>query len=280
MSISEALDSFFGVNGSLGVSKCRREKTKAGYVIKSAFMFQPEPEVENLDEEEEKEPPRNFTPQQLLYYDGKPDKDGEVKPVYLSVNGIVFDMSKGRDFYGPGGPYERFAGHECGMALAKMSFDDQHLDNLAGCASLNFGEKTELDNWIEKFQYYRNYPIVGRLVPTLPAQKEWTVEDMTQANQGKTPEGYATAPIYIAAKGKVFDMSFGGVTFYGPEGPYRKFAGRDASRALAKMSLDEADLQNPDLSDVTEKEMKVLDDWVRKFEQAKGYPIVGTFKKK
>lgn len=72
----------------------------------------------NLDKEqddEDKEPPRNFTQKQLREFDGTPDKDGNDKPVYLSVNGIVFDMSKGRNFYGPGGPYEKFAGRECGV---------------------------------------------------------------------------------------------------------------------------------------------------------------------
>ena len=221
----------------------------AGYTIAQNLLFartDPAPAVdtaekENEEEEDDTEPPRNFTAKQLLYFDGKPDKDGDDKPVYLSVNGIVFDMSTGRNFYGPGGPYEAFAGHECGVALAKMSFDKEHLDNLEGCAKLNFGEKTELDNWIEKFQYYRNYPIVGRLVASLP-NKEWTLEEMATAN-AETPEGYAAAPIYVAVKGKVvrivcdsscfsklsnhlffsynvyfvqqYDMSFGGVSFYG-----------------------------------------------------------------
>lgn len=67
------------------------------------------------EEAEEPEPPRNFTPKQLREFNGTPDKDGNDKPVYLSVNGIVFDMTKGRDFYGPGGPYEKFAGRECGV---------------------------------------------------------------------------------------------------------------------------------------------------------------------
>ena len=160
-----------------------------------------------------------------------------------------------------------------------MSFDEAHLDDLAGCLKLNHGERMELENWIEKFQYYRNYPVLGRLVPNLPEKKEWTVEEMAKANNDATPEGYATAPIYVAAKGKVFDMSFGGVTFYGPGGPYNRFAGRDASRALAKMSLDAADLDNPRIDDLEEKQIKILDDWVQKFEHSKGYPIVGKLKK-
>eukprot|EP00568_Trieres_chinensis_P003690 CAMPEP_0183308894 /NCGR_PEP_ID=MMETSP0160_2-20130417/22874_1 /TAXON_ID=2839 ORGANISM="Odontella Sinensis, Strain Grunow 1884" /NCGR_SAMPLE_ID=MMETSP0160_2 /ASSEMBLY_ACC=CAM_ASM_000250 /LENGTH=272 /DNA_ID=CAMNT_0025472809 /DNA_START=63 /DNA_END=878 /DNA_ORIENTATION=+ len=221
---------------------------------------------ESVEEEDEAEPPRNFTAAQLKYFDGKPDpKTEETKPVYLSVNGIVFDVSEGRNFYGPGGPYELFAGHECGVALAKMSFDTTHIDDLKGCQSLNFGEKNELDGWIEKFQYWRGYQVKGRLVPddALPAAERIITKEELEKNDGTgdTPEGYATAPIYLAAQGKVFDVSFGGVTFYGEGGSYNRFAGKDASRALAKMSFDPEDTINTDTSDLTEKEKKVLNDW-------------------
>lgn len=62
--------------------------------------------VPTEEEEEKPDPPRNFTTKQLRYFDGT--KEGnEDKPVYLSVSGIVFDVSHGRDFYGPEGPYEK-----------------------------------------------------------------------------------------------------------------------------------------------------------------------------
>ena len=60
------------------------------------------------NDDDKPDPPRNFTLEQLLQYDGaKDEKSNEDKPVYLSLNGIVFDVSKGRAFYGPGGPYEK-----------------------------------------------------------------------------------------------------------------------------------------------------------------------------
>jgi membrane-associated progesterone receptor component len=242
------------------------------------------PKVE--EEEEEADPPRNFTTHQLRNFDGTKDKDGIDKPVYLSVKGIVFEMSEGRNFYGPEGPYAKFAGRECGMALAKMSFDEEHLDNLAGCQDLNFGERTELDNWIEKFQFYRCYPIKGKLVPdaSLPdPNRELTAADLApytgELAEADLPEGYAAAPIYVGARDKVYDVSFGGTTFYGVGGPYHKFAGRDASRSLAKMSLDIADLENPDISALTEKEDKVLNDWIKTFAERKTYPVVGKLKR-
>lgn len=61
----------------------------------------------NATEEEEKPLPRNFTTKQLAYFDGTIDeKSGENKPVYLSVNGTVFDVSDGRNFYGPDGEFD------------------------------------------------------------------------------------------------------------------------------------------------------------------------------
>jgi hypothetical protein len=122
------------------------------------------------------------------------------------------------------GPYEMFCGKECGVALAKMSFEAKHIGDLKGCSDLNFGEKTELEGWIEKFTFYRNYPIKGRLVADdyyLKGLQDQvlTTEEMTIHTGGedkdKIPEGYATAPIYIGAGDKVYDVSFGGVEFYG-----------------------------------------------------------------
>lgn len=227
--------------------------------------------------EEEPDPPRNFTLEQLHYFDGTKDERQHDKEVYLSLNGIVFDVSKGRDFYGPGGPYEKFAGHECGIALAKMSFDMEYIDNLKGCNELGFGERNELDNWISKFLDYRQYPIKGKLIIDLPdPDRILTISDIEQnKGTGVIPDGYAAAPIYIGAAGKVFDMSFGGITFYGHDGPYNKFAGRNASRALGKMSLDVIDLDNYSIDDFTEKETKIMNDWVKTFEERKKYPIVG-----
>lgn len=232
-------------------------------------------------DEDEPDPPRNFTAAQLRYFDGTKDaKTGDLKPVYLSLNGTVFDVSEGRDFYGAGGPYELFAGRECGVALAKMSFDTKYLNDLEGCTtSLNHGERMELENWIEKFTHYRRYPILGRLVPDdmLPSPNRIVSKEELAINDGsgKVPEGYAAAPIYLGAGDKIYDASFGGVSFYGPGCAYNRFAGRDASRALAKMSFEPEDTENPDVSDLTEKELKILSDWIKTFEERKQYPVVG-----
>ena len=83
-------------------------------------------------------------------------------------------------------------------------------------------------------------------------------------NQGK---------IYVAIKTFVYDVTEA-KDFYGPGEAYHCFAGRDASRALAKLSFEEAELANGDLSDLSAAELDQLGDWVGKFEM-KRYPVVG-----
>jgi membrane-associated progesterone receptor component len=58
----------------------------------------------------------------------------------------------------------------------------------------------------------------------------------------------------------------------GAGGPYNCFAGIDCSRALAKVSLDAADL-NARCADLYAAERDVLNDWVAKFQDK--YPYVG-----
>ena len=273
----------FAANHFMSIREQKRFLQQAQDNARRRGMVQQNENLEDVDDDGP-DPPRNFTVDQLRFFDGKVDeKTGENKPVYFAVNGTVFDVSDGRDFYGPGGPYELFAGHECGVALAKFSFDDTYLDDYEGCKNLNFGEKEELNNWVEKFTHCRMYPILGKLIPDklLPdSNRILTKEDIAKCDgTGDAPEGYAFPPIYVAAGEKVYDMSFGGVTFYGPNCSYHRFAGKDASRALAKMSFDPSDTANSDTSDLTEKELKVLSDWITTFETRKNYPCVGRIQK-
>ncbi|XP_058203539.1 probable steroid-binding protein 3 [Rhododendron vialii] len=95
---------------------------------------------------------------------------------------------------------------------------------------------------------------------------ELTLQQLKQYD-GTNP----SKPIYLAMKGRIFDVTTG-KSFYGPGGDYAMFAGKDASRALAKMSKDEDDVVGS-LHGLSDKEMGVLNDWEKKFEAK--YPIVG-----
>ena len=66
-------------------------------------------------------------------------------------------------------------------------------------------------------------------------------------------------PLLLAIKGRVLDVREG-ADYYGPDGPYKVMAGRDASKAFAMMSLKEDDA-TCDLTGVPDNHLKILDDW-------------------
>lgn len=77
-------------------------------------------------------------------------------------------------------------------------------------------------------------------------------------------------PTLVAIKGQIFDVSKNPV--YAPGKGYNVFTGRDASCALGKTSLEDADCHD-DISELTETERQTLDDWFTFFQYR--YNIVG-----
>jgi membrane-associated progesterone receptor component len=88
----------------------------------------------------------------------------ETKPVLLGAKGLVYDVTAGKDFYGPGGPYAVFAGSDATVALAKMKVDEAHVNVPNPSAGLTLSEKDILNDWVTKFE--QKYKVVGRLVGT------------------------------------------------------------------------------------------------------------------
>ncbi|CAM9435996.1 unnamed protein product, partial [Heterosigma akashiwo] len=229
-----------------------------------------EPAKKQAQEEEEPEPPRNFTFEQLKKYDGSEEDE----PIYVALRGVVFDVSSAPTHYGKDGAYNLFAGHDATRNLAKMSFEEDDL-NKPSTEGFSVSEIDSLDGWYTTFKEYKQYPIVGRVVEP-PKPRKISKEELQEMRGKQTcPEGYATAPICISVKGNVYDVSFGGVTFYMEGAAYHLFAGKDASRALAKMSFKDEDVNSTELKDLSEKELKVLDDWENTFKNRKKYPIIG-----
>ncbi len=105
---------------------------------------------------------RTFTPATLLPYNGTGGK-----PVYLAVRSRVYDVTPGKGFYGPGGPYENFAGRDASRGLAFGSFDEDMLtENVHGpldpLDDLDEEQWESLRGWEERFM--GKYVEVGRLV--------------------------------------------------------------------------------------------------------------------
>lgn len=96
-------------------------------------------------------------------------------PVYLAVRGKIFDVTSGRNFYGPGGPYANFAGRDASRGLACGSFErDMLTEDLHGpldrLEDLGTDEMDALRGWEDRFN--EKYLVVGKLVPVGHAEAE------------------------------------------------------------------------------------------------------------
>lgn len=170
--------------------------------------------------------------------------------------------------------YHCFAGREASRAMAKFSFDEAELSRW-DIDDLGPFERSALDDWFDKYKYLKCYPIVGK-VSEPPRDLKMTIEDLEKYNGCQAvPQGRVDAPIYVGINGKIIDVSYGGKDMYAIGCPYHIFAGKDASRALAKMSFKEEDLSSRKLDDLNDQETKTLLDWEKKFVEVKKYPIVG-----
>ena len=97
----------------------------------------------------------DITPDELAKHDGK----DPFRPIYLSIKGVVYDVTPGRSFYGPGGGYATFAGKECARALAKMSMTAADIcGDLEGCSEKELGV---LADWEAKLS--AKYKSVGKV---------------------------------------------------------------------------------------------------------------------
>ena len=112
--------------------------------------------------------------------------------------------------------------------------------------------------------YYFFFMQSGRISGSL---KEFHPNDLREY------DGETRKEVYVGCKGLVFDVSKS--SNYKPGGNYHIFAGKDATVALAKMSLDAKDLETNDTSNLKETELKCLDSWFNQFKNTYKYPIVG-----
>ena len=94
--------------------------------------------------------------------------------------------------------------------------------------------------------------------------KAWTLAELAQYNGTDQSK-----PLLMGCLGHVFDVTTG-AGFYGPGGPYGVFAGKDASRGLARMEIE---YHGADISDLTGSQQTTLQEWHDKFESK--YPLVG-----
>lgn len=132
--------------------------------------------------------------------------------------------------------------------------------------------------WLFNFWRHRNAKEEAadskeeRTPATSPSQTEETMQKFT-AEELAACDGQNGTAIYISVKGKVYDCTTGG-SFYGPGKAYAVFAGKEVSRSLGKMMINDIEA-NTGWTNLSAEHMQTLDEWVSKFESK--YPVIGTF---
>lgn len=158
-----------------------------------------------------------MTDAQLRKYDGS-DPD---TPIYLALNGTIYDVTAGRRFYGAGGTYSHFSGCDATRAFATSCFDEAHrtpdirdvelmhmplddpeIDALYTSGQLKAKKEQErrlakqkvketLDHWIGFFSTSGKYPAVGYV----KREKGWETKGTPPPLCAKAQEGrVARAP--------------------------------------------------------------------------------------
>jgi len=127
---------------------------------------------------------RDFRIDELRQYDGT-DSSGRV---LIAVNGKVFDCTRGKRFYGPGGAYASFAGHDASRALAMFQTDlvkDEHDD----LSDLNVDQMESVREW--EAQLAEKYDFVGKLLK--PGEEPSNYSD--EEDGGEEDTATASSPI-------------------------------------------------------------------------------------
>lgn len=103
---------------------------------------------------------RLFTPESLKAYDGS-SPNGQV---YLAFLGIVYDVTKGRKHYAPGGTYAAFAGKDASRAFVTGEFKEGTSGLLDDITDLGTSSFTGIKDWASF--YNKEYTRIGRVVGT------------------------------------------------------------------------------------------------------------------
>lgn len=138
--------------------------------------------------------PLHLTPAELATYDGS----DPTKPIYLAINGTIYDVSANKRIYGPGGSYNIFAGVDAargyvtgcfaedrtadlrGVEEMHIPVDDPEVDKHFSTAELAELKEQELaaarekvhdqlSHWVNFFARNVKYPKIG----TVKQEKDW-----------------------------------------------------------------------------------------------------------
>jgi len=122
---------------------------------------------------------QDMTLQELRKFDGT-QEDGRV---LVAINGRIFDVTRGKRFYGPGGPYSSFAGHDASRALAMFQTDlvkEEHDD----LSDLDQSQMESIREW--DAQLSEKYDVVGKLLK--PGEEPTNYSDEEDEKEEKSKD--------------------------------------------------------------------------------------------
>lgn len=99
---------------------------------------------------------KHLSPQDLAKFDGS-DRS---LPIYVGIDGNVFDVSASPRIYGPGGSYHCFAGRDAARAFVTGCFESDLTHDIRDFSS---EQRDVLANWIAFFENHKNYFAVGHV---------------------------------------------------------------------------------------------------------------------
>ncbi len=101
---------------------------------------------------------RLMTAEELAMYGGQ--RSGRT-PIYIAILGQVYDVTAGKQHYGPGGSYSFFAGRDASRAYVTGKFQDDLSDDVRDLKPQDF---SGLVDWRSFYQKHEKYKFVGKVV--------------------------------------------------------------------------------------------------------------------
>lgn len=119
------------------------------------------PSIASTTEDASKEETIRMIPvEELQRNDGN-----QTEYLWLSIMGKVYDVSAGRQYYGPNGPYEIFVGKDANVPFITGNFTDQEAQK--SLLDLTSAELFNLETWTEFYEKEAKYKFIGFLIGEL-----------------------------------------------------------------------------------------------------------------